>query len=1052
MTTNSIQRYYLEVEKLKQRGGTKMESTISQAFYTLLNDYAQQKELTLVPQVWVKGKLGRKVKPDGTLKDSLRQDWGYWESKDEADNIDEEIEKKFDKGYPDINILFEDSSTAILIQGGHEILRAPFNNASALDAILKTFVSYQRPEVETFRKAIELFKEDVPNVTETLRNVMAQAEKHNKFYVEARDEFFEICKEAINPQITLGDITEMMIQHILTADIFNTVFDEPYFHRENNVAKALEKVVDTFFIADIRHKTLNRIQHYYQAINAAASGIADHHEKQKFLKAVYETFYKSYNPKAADRLGVVYTPNEIVHFMVESTDYLLHKHFGKFLEDQNVEILDPATGTGTFICDIIDHIRTDKLEYKYKNELHANEVAILPYYIANLNIEFTYKQKMEQYAEFQNLCFVDTLDNMGFGYRHKQEGLFAVSAENVERIRRQNKKKISVIIGNPPYNANQQNENENNKNREYPIIDKRIKDTFIKYSTAQKTKVYDMYARFYRWAFDRLDENGVVAFITNRSFIDSRTFDGFRKCVYNDFDYAYIIDTKSDVRQNPKIAGTTHNVFGIQTGVALMFLVRKEKRDNTKCLIRYTSMDDFWRKEEKLGWLSSNPLKQITFETVQPDKNNNWINISDNDWDELISLCDKKDSKEVLFKNFSLGISTNRDQWVTDFDKNNLLKKMRFLSKYYHSLHKNFTAFDSKIKWSRNLKRRLNQGKKEKFSTKLAKLMYYRPFVKVWYYDSPLFVDERGGANIFFKKTNQTILFRHGDRMPFFCNATDGIPNLNLYSLDPAQYVCEYYYDDGTRVENITDWGLEQFRKKYTRRDLINQIPTVAATVGRGSSPMSATSATKTAGKRPTSTTSAADIAKENIFHYVYAVLHNPAYRKKYEINLKREFPRIPLYDNFWQWADWGKQLMEMHVNYEKAKLWNLKTVAATGCRGIRPTSTTSATKNLRKVAPKPKLKADKDNGAIIIDDETTLTGIPEETWEYKLGNRSALEWVLDQYKESTPTDPTIAEKFNTYKFADYKKDVIELLKKVTTVSVETMKIIHGMEKIDKIN
>jgi predicted helicase len=366
----------------------------------------------------------------------------------------------------------------------------------------------------------------------------------------------------------------------------------------------------------VRKKTLNRIQHYYQAINAAAAGIADHHEKQKFLKAVYETFYKSYNPKAADRLGVVYTPNEIVRFMVESTDYLLHKHFGKFMEDKDVEILDPATGTGTFICDIIDHIRTDKLEYKYKHELHANEVAILPYYIANLNIEFTYKQKMEQYAEFQNLCFVDTLDNVGFRYRHKQDDFFAVSAENVERIHRQNKKKISVIIGNPPYNANQQSENENNKNREYPSIDKRIKETFIKYSTAQKTKAYDMYARFYRWAFDRLDQNGIVAFITNRSFIDSRTFDGFRKCIYNDFDYAYIIDTKSDVRQNPKIAGTTHNIFGIQTGVALMFLVKKEKQDNSKCMIRYTSMDDFWRKEEKLGWLACNPLKQITFETM----------------------------------------------------------------------------------------------------------------------------------------------------------------------------------------------------------------------------------------------------------------------------------------------------------------------------------------------------------------------------------------------------------------------------------------------------
>ena len=259
-------------------------------------------------------------------------------------------------------------------------------------------------------------------------------------------------------------------------------------------------------------------------------------------------------------------------------------------------------------------MRKEKVEYKYKNELHANEVAILPYYISNLNIEFTYTQKMGKYAEFENLCFVDTLDNMGFAFTGKQIDMFApFTEENSKRIKKQNSKRIAVIIGNPPYNANQANENDNNKNREYPEIDKRIKDTFIKYSTAQKTKVYDMYARFYRWAFDRLDNNGVIAFITNRSFIDSRTFDGFRKTIQNEFEAAYIIDTKSDVRANPKIAGTTHNVFGIQTGVAIMFLIKKFKRENATCKIHYTALDDFWKKEKKLQWLSENSLQQISF-------------------------------------------------------------------------------------------------------------------------------------------------------------------------------------------------------------------------------------------------------------------------------------------------------------------------------------------------------------------------------------------------------------------------------------------------------
>lgn len=587
MSIHSIHQYQNEVEKIIQYGGTKKETAIRNAFYYLLNEYAKQKGLRIVTEVTIKAPSGRNVTPDGTLKDSLVQDWGYWESKDESDDLNEEIRKKFDKGYPKDNILFEDSQTAVLIQNGIEQMRVSINDAEGLHHLLTAFVSFERPEVKNFRKAIEHFKEDIPKVTETIRNIIVEQESSNPAYIKTAETFLKLCQASINSEITIEDVREMIIQHILTEDIFNTIFDETQFHRENNIARELETVIHTFFTGNTRRVVLNNIKHYYDAINAAAASIPDHHEKQKFLKVVYETFYKSYNPKAADRLGVVYTPNEIVRFMIESTDYLLHKHFNKFLEDKNVEILDPATGTGTFICDIIDYLRNEKLEYKYRNELHANEVAILPYYISNLNIEFTYTQKMGKYAEFTNLCFVDTLDNVsglhekvsGIHTKYKVQGdLFSISSENSQRIIDQNRKKISVIIGNPPYNANQANENDNNKNREYPIIDKRIKDTFIKNSTAQKTKVYDMYARFYRWAFDRLDDNGIIAFVTNRSFIDSRTFDGFRKTIQTEFEAAYIIDTKSDVRANPKIAGTTHNVFGIQTGVAIMFLVKKAKR------------------------------------------------------------------------------------------------------------------------------------------------------------------------------------------------------------------------------------------------------------------------------------------------------------------------------------------------------------------------------------------------------------------------------------------------------------------------------------------
>ena len=1021
MSLQAIHEYHNEVEKIIHFGGTKKETAIRNAFYHLLNVYAKQKGLMLVPEVTIKTPKGKNVTPDGTLKDSLRQDWGYWESKDEADDINEEIKKKFAKDYPSENILFEDSQTAVLYQNGIEAQRVKMKDGAALDHLIHNFINFERPEVKHFHTAIELFKQDIPKVTDMLRDLLETQETTNPKFVKERNKFLKLCHDSINPEVTPADVREMMIQHILTEDIFNTVFDETQFHRENNIARQLETVISTFFTGATKKTALSRVQHYYQAINAAAAGIADHHEKQNFLKVVYETFYKSYNPKAADRLGVVYTPNEVVRFMIESTDYLLNKHFGKFLEDKGVEILDPATGTGTFICDIIDHIKKEKLEYKYKNEIHANEVAILPYYISNLNIEFTYTQKMKQYAEFENLCFVDTLDNMGFAYRGKQIDMFApFTEENSKRIKKQNDRKIAVIIGNPPYNANQANENDNNKNREYPEIDKRIKDTFIKYSTAQKTKVYDMYARFYRWAFDRLDNNGVVAFVTNRSFIDSRTFDGFRKCIQQEFDYAYIIDTKSDVRANPKIAGTTHNVFGIQTGVAIMLLVKKLKRDNTTCQIKYTSLDDFWKKEQKLQWFTENQLAKIPFEHVQPDKNNNWINLSDNDFESLLPAISKdvKAGKNnyALFELFSNGIVTARDEWTYDYSTETLKKKAKFFCKFYEKEKERWIESNKKtpindfvdrtIKWTEELESHLMRGNTMSYDESKIRTSYYRPFVKAHTYFDRIITHRIYQQDKIFpigtNFENKLICFVSGSRLDFATIATDQLPNYAIYSLDPAQCLPIYRYTEkGERVENITNWGFNQFTKQYGKKG----------------------------------------ITKEAIFHYVYAVLHNPVYRKKYELNLKREFPRIPFYEDFKQWSNWGKALMDLHINYEIVKPYKLQRDEKV--YGIQD-------ENAYALIAKAKLKADKDGGRIVLDGFTTLTGIPAEAWTYKLGNRSALEWILDQYKESKPKDPTIAEKFNTYSFSDYKEQVIDLLKRVTTVSVETMKIIEEMKAAQK--
>jgi len=1019
MSEFSIRQYQNEVEKIIHFGGTKKETAIRNAFYNLLNEYAKPKGLMIVPEVTIKAANGKNVTPDGTLKDMLRQDWGYWESKDESDDIDVEIRKKFEKGYPKENILFEDSQTAVLIQNGQEVQRVPMKDAEALHSLINRFINFERPEVQQFRKAIELFKQDIPKVTETIRGIIIAQENTNPEFTKAAGEFLALCHESINKDITQDDVREMIIQHILTEDVFNTIFDETQFHRENNVARELEKVIHTFFTGQTRRLALGSIQHYYQAINATAAGIADHHEKQKFLKVIYETFYKSYNPKAADRLGVVYTPNEIVQFMIKGTDYLLHKHFNKFLEDKGVDILDPATGTGTFVCDMIDYMGKDKLEYKYKHELHANEVAILPYYISNLNIEYTYTQKMGKYAEFTNLCFVDTLDNIG-GLNEKVTGihskykvmgdLFSITKVNSQRIVDQNRKKISVVIGNPPYNANQANENDNNKNREYPTIDQRIKDTFIKNSTAQKTKVYDMYARFYRWAFDRLDENGIIAFITNRSFIDSRTFDGFRKTVQDEFDFAYIIDTHSDVRANPKIAGTTHNVFGIQAGVAIMFLVKKQTKGKKQpCTIYYVDMPDEWRKEQKLQWFTVNPLSQIQFQHINPDKNNNWINIADNDFESLLPLIDKSVksgiSKKALFTNFSIGSNTARDEWVYDNSKENLIDKIQYFINCYNDKLLNKLTYnnDKSIKWTRGLKQKFDKNKGLSLSLTYVIKACYRPFIKQYLYHSLDLIEMPSLLPKLALDQNNFILFSGSSHSkPFQSLSVNSVYSFDL--LEKTTGIPFWNYNTHSeRIENITEWGLNQFTKHYGKRG----------------------------------------VTKEAIFHYVYAVLHNPAYRKKYELNLKREFPRIPFYENFQQWAAWGKALMDLHINYETVQPYDLGEIHFDYTL-LNP----DALERLKKA----KLKADKAAGIIELDGFTNLTGIPSEAWEYKLGNRSALEWILDQYKESKPKDPTIAEKFNTYKFADYKEQVIDLLKRVCTVSVETMKIIREMESLNEGN
>jgi predicted helicase len=1012
-----INQYLAQLDVLRKVGGTHRESVVREAFKDLLKGWGKQHDLVFIPEYKLESATKDTRFVDGALLHELRVPFGYWEAKDAKDDLDAEIEFKFKRGYPQDNIIFEDSLQAVLIQHRAEVMRCDVADAHALEKLLKLFFSFERAEIADFRQAVAQFKTDLPAVLEALRAMIEREHADNAAFTRASKKFLKHAQEAINPGLTAADVREMLIQHILTEEIFSKVFDSE-FHRDNNVARELYKLEATFFTGGLKKSTLKGLEAYYAAIRAAAAQIGNHHEKQTFLKVIYENFYKVYNAKAADRLGVVYTPNEIVRFMIEGADWLCEKHFGRNLIDRDVEILDPATGTGTFICELLEHFRGTpaKLAHKYKEELHANEVAILPYYVANLNIEATYAAITGEYAEFQNLCFVDTLDNVGL---HTQaHGVTAdlfgsVSEVNMARIKRQNSRKISVIIGNPPYNANQANENDNNKNREYPEVDARIRQTYIAESTAQKTKLYDMYARFFRWASDRLDTNGVLAFVTNRSFVESRTFDGFRKVVAQEFAELYVVDLGGDVRANPKLSGTKHNVFGIQTGVAISFLVKRKGSKGGR--VFYARRPELETAEEKLAWLGSAALSGLSLEEIRPDAKQNWLNLTSNDFATLMPIASKdvkgatKPSQEkAIFKLFSLGISTNRDEWVYGDDPEALARQMRFFTTNYDAQRPTHD-YDTAIKWSRNLKRRFEQGRRETFDAERVTRAAYRPFYSPHVYDSDLFIDEGGSKAAMFPlgKPNCAICFSDvASRTNYVVLAVGGIADLHFgSSIDAYQQVPLYRYDDaGNRIDNITDWSLAEFKKHYQP--------------GRGRKPQ--------------------PITKEAIFHYVYAVLHDPSYREKYAQNLKREFPRIPLHGDsestFWQWAAWGEALMALHIGYEQAAPFAL----------VR---TDVADEKVRAAGQSPKclLKSAKEAGRILIDSETTLAGVPPDAWAYMLGNRCAIDWVLDQYKEKKPKDPTIREKFDTYRFADHKEKVIDLLMRVTTVSVETARMVTAM-------
>jgi predicted helicase len=1010
-----IKKFYADQQKILDQDKAN-ELNIRQAFQTLLAESGQLHDWTLVAEVSLTTPSG-KIRPDGILYDQFKLPRGHWESKDIKDDLDREIEKKIKSGYPLKNIIFENSQRAVLYQNGTRVLEVSLSDALQVTLLFGQFFSHIDPIFEGFNQAVNEFKGRVRELGEGLAKHIGLAHQENKKFKTAYASFEDLCRKSLNPEITRPQVDEMLIQHLLTDRIMRKVIDNVDFLQKNIIAREIETVITALTSASFsRQEYFKALDPFYLAIERTAQTLTDFTEKQTFLNEIYEIFFQGYSVKVADTHGIVYTPQPIVNFMCQSVEEVLQQEFNLQLGDPNLIILDPCTGTGNFIVNLINRVSIGRLEQFYRESLFANEIMLLPYYVAALNIEYAYYQRAGRYDSFEGLCFVDTLD-----LKHGiQPQLTGISEENYQRVIRQGKAPITVIIGNPPYNMGQQNENDNNPNRRYLEangIDTRIRETYVANSNATlRNKLYDPYVRFFRWATDRLaGKPGIVCMVSNNGFLTGTAFDGFRQQLSKDFDLIYHFDFKGNARMSgERRRQEGGNIFNdmIRVGVGITILVNTGKQQPLRLF--YHEVKDYWTSATKTEYLTQHDsISKLKWQRLTPDGRHSWMvpkNVKQFDKMLPMGLKDSKAKKAgaapTLFETYSLGVVTARDTHVYNFSTRKLTEQVKVFVDIYNIAALKLGADDEltpeslivttdpRIKWSRQVKGYLKKHKRsQKFQSSYVRQGLYRPFTKKYLYFDDFWIEERYLQPQLFptsaaEKENRAICVPNvGSTKPFHVLMINVI--CDYHAVVDTQCFPFYTYDkDGpNRKENITDWALQAFQTHY----------------GDPS------------------------ITKWDIFYYVYAALHDPAYREKYADNLKQDLPKIPYHTEFREWSARGKRLGELHIGYEQLQGYPL----------VRATKEGATLKGLYRVE---KMVISKDRTAIQVNKHLTLKGIPSAAWDYKLGNKSALEWVVDQYQVKDESDP------NREEDPEY---IVRLIEQVVQVSVETLEIIKGIDEAE---
>jgi predicted helicase len=1034
-----IKEYYEELASFEKHGHSN-EMTVRNAFQDLLQTYTKKIGWQFIEEYTIKRKDRKNASVDGALLDQFSLPRGFWEAKDSKDDLPTEITKKFADGYPQTNILFWQPGRAILFQDGRQILDEDISNPKTLVEVLSAFFEYDQPYIKEWEHAVEEFKNTIPTLAKSVLRILEDQRSSNRAFQQSFDTFMTLVQQSINPSLSIEAVEEMLIQHLLTRRIFTTIFNAPGFLQQNAVARELEGVIATLVqgYGSTVEDFLRPLDRFYKALELAAGATEDFAQKQTFLNHVYEKFFQGFAVKVADTHGIVYTPQPIVDFMVKSVEASLQKDFGKSLASEGVHILDPFVGTGNFILRVIREIHEQNpkiLRHKFQHELHCNELMILPYYIACLNIEHLYYELTGEYLAFPGICLVDTFELA----EDRQMGMF--TSQNTDRVQKQKESPIFVVIGNPPYNAGQVNENDNNKNRKYPVMDKRVADTYVKDSKA--TSVYalqDPYVKAFRYASDKIIANGegVVCMVTNNGFLDGIAFDGMRKHLRGDYDNIHLFDLRGNARTSGELRRKEKgNVFSdaIRVGIVISLLERKDDNTNKHATIRLGRVGDYLSSAQKLQCLyDSKEFSIMQLMQIDPKSNEGWLGIEmADDWDSLIPLGtkDAKSGKgDAVFNLYSRGLESARDAWVYNFSCESVERNVKkMIDTYNYEVYRfknedrtkinldNFlTNDDTKISWSSKLKECLERGISASFQTSGMRKSIYRPFSFRSVYTDVLLTHRRGQFPQFFPlpDSENILISCNGIGMdrPFQAIASKFIVDIQL-SPNGQCFPFYVYDEDGTnRRDNITDWGLEQFRSHY----------------------------------------SDSTISKMDIFHYVYGLLHDSRYREKYAANLKRELPRIPFAKHFRVYAEAGKKLMDMHLHYEEQERYPVKEEWSLPKGFIHPHGipvNSIEQVPLHERYAVSKMKRDRiDPTKLIYNDLLTLTGIPSSADHYMLGNRSALNWIIDQYQVSIDKRSGIVNDPNEYcKEINNPRYIVELIQSIITLSMNTNEIVNGLPK-----